>query len=526
MYLSHTGRRFIFTCNFYDRHIPKAAHFLWDNPQKQWYTEDVKVAARLREYADDTAKEKLKAVLLERKSWTGDVLTPENTTLYPFQIEATIFALERNRSYLALDPGLGKTPVAATVLNSITKGFFRKTKVIYVAPPFLVQNVICEFEKWLIPARDKFLGTTVSPYRIDENWGMADVVVVPDSLIHKEEVFKDLRRYHDYAKKHKAICIGIVDETHRFKTDTAKRTKALFNLVRDFEKTVFLSGTPMPNSPIELFTVLSNAAPECIDFMNKFEYGEYYCGAKKTAFGWDFSGAQNLTELRKKIMPAFMLRMKKTDVLKELPPKIEEPVILSYDQPAKIIAMEEKLLEHHSVEDLMKSVIASEVSEDGETIHLSTYRKELGKVKAEASIDFIKDILEQGEAVLVFAIHTEVIETLSTALSKFNPIVITGKTPMKERQGLVEIFQNSPANHQLFIGNIMAAGTGFTLTKASRVVFVEFSWSPSDNEQAADRAHRIGQKDSVLVQYLVFKDSIDRTILETNLRKNRARAHI
>jgi len=120
---------------------------------------------------------------------------------------------------------------------------------------------------------------------------------------------------------------------------------------------------------------------------------------------------------------------------------------------------------------------------------------------------------------LIFAIHKEVIGILKDGLEKFKPLIITGDTGMSERAKRVAAFQAGES--RVFIGNIQASGTGFTLTKATRVIFAEFSYVPAENLQAMDRAHRIGQHENVLVQYLVFKDSVDATVMQSILKKNK-----
>ncbi len=97
--------------------------------------------------------------------------------------------------------------------------------------------------------------------------------------------------------------------------------------------------------------------------------------------------------------------------------------------------------------------------------------------------------------------------------------------PTLEKQLAVEKFQNKK-RHRVMVGNIVACGLGFTLTKATQVFFVEYSWCPKINEQAADRAHRIGQRNNVYVRYMVFANSLDRVVLETDLRKRNVIANI
>ncbi len=501
MIVTYRNNRYECVCAFEDREIPKHNGFKWDTDQKKWYARDAIVAARLREYFDPSAKNEMDKTSLKIKPWAGLLRFPEHLTPYKFQLEAARFALERNKSYLGLDAGLGKTIVAAIVHNTL------QNFTIYICPPFLVENTKEEFKKWDVHMDNMLL-------------------VIPDSMVAKVSTRKTILDTIAYVRDHLRCKINlIVDEGHRFKNQEALRTRAVFNLTKLFDRVIFMSGTPMPNRPIELYPVLNALAPETIDYMTKFQYGEKYCQLTQTTFGWDFSGASNIADLAKRVIGPFMLRMKKKDVMKELPPKINEVVILSDDMPAKVGAIDRKLLAAHSPEDLMKHALSIRVN-DGDPLHLMSYRRELGVAKVAAAAKYIKGMLDDSdESVLIFAIHTEVIDKLTEELHAFAPFVVTGKTPMNKRHEYVREFQES-TDRRIFIGNIQACGTGFTLTKASRVVFVEYSWVPGDNSQASDRAHRIGQTEPVFCQYLVFKNSCDRAVLETLLSKQKTIDHI
>jgi SWI/SNF-related matrix-associated actin-dependent regulator 1 of chromatin subfamily A len=253
--------------------------------------------------------------------------------------------------------------------------------------------------------------------------------------------------------------------------------------------------------------------------MSQVEYGLKYCEGKcDIDGGWNFNGASNLKELKKRVHGKFMLRLRKADVLKELPPKTEEMVILADKLPATVAKLDAKLLREHSpnAKEFREKMAALSVHKNQP---LATYRRMLGVAKLPYAVSFIREHLDNSdEKLLVFAYHTAVITQLAMDLMKYRPAVITGMVPTAARQNIVDQFQNDP-NRRLVIGNYLACGTGFTLTKATRVIFVEYSWVPADNDQASDRAHRIGQRDHVYVQYLVFKNSLDRAILETHLRK-------
>lgn len=503
MVLSFIANKFVATCTFEERSIPKEAGFFWHVDMRRWVTTSPSVAARLREYADQSAKAQLNRTSIIVSPWTGRLTWPDTLTPKEFQKHAVQFALSRNRAYLALDPGLGKTIIMALILNA------RPTPTIVVCPPHLQDNTIFEFGKWAPKLKCLDLKTWRASITRNQKIPTPDVLVVPDSVLAQPNTIWAMEVFIARSNEHVAL---YVDEAHRFKNFTAKRTKALFGpIFRRYAFAYFFSGTPMPNRPIELFPVLQAAAPETIDYMNYQQFGLRYCEGHQGPWGWDFTGASNTGELFSRVKDKFMLRVTKAQALPELPEKTEEAVILSDDLPTAVARLERTTLRDVSPEDLMSHLAANG--------HVMTYRHELGKAKAPLAVKFIEEILDDNseENLLVFAIHKEVIAELRTGLSKHSPIVIDGSVPVAKRNQLVNDFQNGAG--RLFIGNITACGTGFTLTKASRVVFVEFAWSPGDNDQASDRAHRIGQHDNVFIQYLVFKNSLDRSVLDALLRK-------
>lgn len=419
-------------------------------------------------------------------------LAPAHLKPLKHQYEALEFALRNlKRSqpvYLALDPGLGKTIIAAMISN-----FFKGHCVFYVCPPFLTTNTDEEFRKWCF----------------DKN-----LFLLPDSMIAKP---KTLETFVRAVRRYGENCILVVDEAHRFKNEKAKRSRALFkNILPHFKgRVVYMSGTPLPNSrPKELWPILKFSTPTIFG-TNWFSFGLKYCGGYRDAFGWNFDGFTNRKEFTARIRKSFMLRMKK-DVL-HLPPKTEGLLTVGEGIPPVISNIEKKILAHYSPEDLVEGEI---IKISGKTeLHLATYLRLLGEYKLKYILPFIESLLDETkESILVFAVHKATIAKLQSELKKFEPIVITGDVPKAKRHELVKEFQTNP-DKRIFIGNIQACGVGFTLTKATRVLFVEFSWVDGENSQASDRAHRIGQGQSVLVQYVVLKDSFDRTRMESLLRK-------
>lgn len=443
----------------------------------------------------------------------------------PYQCDAARFALERPASYMALDAGLGKTIVACLIQNA------GRMSAVYLCPPFLVANVAEEFKRWT-----SFGATLKKHFKI-----------VPDSLIARESTRKRVAAFvhaERRAGRHVAL---FVDEAHRFKNEDAKRTRSLLGgrgVVKLFDHVVYMSGTPLLNRPIELWPILSASHPG-FKRMSRTNYGMLYCAGQvaieeckvckgqKTVrgsfcrycrgrggfnHGLDFSGASRMDELAACVHGSFMLRIRKKDVLKDLPPKRESLVFVGANVPPVVGRVEREILKLYSPTDLMQEEIDSP--------HVATYRRELGLLKVEPTAALIEEILsESDESALVFGVHVEVLARLADKLSHHQPYLITGKTPMRERHEQVKDFQASKTR-RLFILNIEAGGVGFTLTKARRVVFIESPWVPALADQAADRAHRIGQTGEVLVQHVVFKNSIDRKVIETGLRKRRITQHI
>lgn len=500
--------RFIFQCKFEERELAKQSGLRWDGVKKIWYTPDLKVAARLREYASGEAKNRLSKNLITTKPWALPLPSPpEGLSLLPHQEIAIRFALERNRCYLALDPRLGKTICAAIISLALRK------PVVYICPPFLVENVRQEFRRWAPEIA-------------------ASIFIVRDSMLTNKHICDLVRSCAEKNPK----TILFVDEAHRFKNENAQRTQALFGgrtnpsgLVDYFERRIYLSGSPMPNRPIELFAVLSKEAPETIDFKSRFSFGVKYCAGHKNEFGkWDFGGASNLDELSRRVChPSgpFMLRQRRS--LLQLPPKIEEVFTVSTQMSPRLSDFNQQLVGRYSdIEDLIKKQIAASAKVGEDELHLGTYRRLLGLEKLPAACDYINSIVEDSdENILVYAFHKEVIAGLMSRLSGHYPLVIKGETPVNDRHNIVKTFEEEKSR-RLLIGNYLAMGVGFTIPKANRVIFVEFDWSPGVNEQASDRPVHLNKKESVLVQYVAMKDSVDRLVIETLLRKRRNLKHI
>ena len=206
-----------------------------------------------------------------------------------------------------------------------------------------------------------------------------------------------------------------------------------------------------------------------------------------------------------------MLRRLKKDVLEELPPLTRALVPLEVSGGGSL----EELTRLAGFDPFALPVELDPLSIPFECV--AEIRHELGRLKVEPALRFL---LEQAEGyeekTIVFAHHRAVLEELANQLP--GSILVTGDTPLADRQAAIERFRTDP-ELRFFCASIMAMGVGIDLSSASRAVFVESDWTPSILRQAEDRLHRIGQARPVLIQYLVVPDSIDVNVLRAVLAK-------
>jgi len=414
--------------------------------------------------------------------------------LFPYQLDGAQFLAGRETALLADDPGLGKTLQAIRACD-----LARVLKVLVVCPASVVENWRREITKfregdWIafVTSYDKAAGA-------DNRRIMAD-------------------RWD----------VLIVDEGHYLKSLTAKRTKAIYgaNAARGADALTsraaqvwILTGTPMPNDPGELYTHMRALRPASVTSERTglpwtyMQFVNAYCVLKHNGFGQQIIGSKNEAKLHAKL-DGFMLRRRKADVLKDLPPLRFAELYLEGDAAA---------LETAEAEEIRQALAAEGVdglrrlSYDGGVAKL---RRLTGTVKALPAAAWVKDWLENNppeKKLVVFAHHKDVIETLYDKLH-VHAVRVDGSMKQHERQRSVDRLQNDPLV-RVFIGQITAAGIGITLTAASELLFVESSWVPAEMEQAAQRIHRIGQTEPCLVRFATIAGSIDEDIQRAVARK-------
>lgn len=408
--------------------------------------------------------------------------------LFGFQREGVAFVESRKgRALIGDEMGLGKTIQALAYLQLHPE----IRPAVIVCPASLKLNWAKEIKSTLNGASRIQIVEGKTPYRLS-----GEIIIINYDILEAWQ--KQLMLY-----KPKII---IADECHYFKSNEAKRTKAMKLLAKDVPHFIALSGTPIVNRPIEIYNALNIINSSVIPGFR--EYTKRYCGATYNGFGWDYSGATNTDELHKILTETIMIRRKKKDVLKDLPDKLYSFVPMTLSNIQEYDAIENDVIGYIRQN---KGKEAAEKASNAEVlVQMELLKQAAVRGKMNASLDWIKDFLESGEKLVVFAIHKFVIDEIMKWFPNIS-VKIDGSTSLQDRNTAVERFQNDP-KVSLFVGNIKAAGVGLTLTAASNVAILELPWTPGDLAQAEDRCHRIGQKDSVTVHMLLAAGTIEEDI--------------
>lgn len=286
----------------------------------------------------------------------------------------------------------------------------------------------------------------------------------------------------------------IVDESQAIKNRKSGRTQTVQEIVTKAQPTtvLLLTGTPIPNRPIELITQLE-ALGKLKEFGGFKKFVTDFVGWQNNGFGYDFTGAikENLPKLNERLREVGYVRRIKKDVLAELPP-IRRSVV-----PIEIVNRNE-------YEAAL--ALAKQSSAIGEITKL---RQAVAKGKLDGMIDWVKTFIESGEKLIVFAHHKEIQKGLLKAFPDAAKVFAKDSQNDAERHANVDRFQNDP-DCKLIICSLQAAQTGLTLTAASNVAFAELGWNPATHDQAEARCYgRVNDAHGANAYYLLAEDTVD-----------------
>lgn len=309
--------------------------------------------------------------------------------------------------------------------------------------------------------------------------------------------------------------LAIIDEAHYLKNNDSIRGKIMVELStkHNINKVWLLTGTPVANRPMDFFNLLKIIKSPIAE--NWKHYAVRYCegkqffrtlknGTKKQI--WLTDGASNLEELAAKTKNIILRRLK-TEVL-DMPDKVVTPMYQQLDK--KGWSEYNELWDEYVTKRILEEKKTNE--EQKSLVELILLRKFIAAQAIPYTIEMAENAIEMGRKVIIFTSFTEELEILQ---NHFGKIAVKHNGPMTtlQKQKSVDAFQQN-AKIKVFIGNIKSAGVGITLTEGTVVIFNSFDWVPGSNEQAEDRAFRIGQKNDVNVYYQLFDNTISTRMWE------------
>lgn len=414
---------------------------------------------------------------------------------------------------LADDMGLGKTLQVLTLLEMKRKEW--KEPVLIVCPKSLMQMWALEAKKFTPHLRMQVVdGTVAERSQMIQSREEVDVFITSYSLLQR-----DLPVYHAAGA---TFSLMVLDEAHSIKnagTNTAKAVKLLPARYR-----LALTGTPLENGVHELWSIFDFLMP---GFLGDSETFRRYYGRPIQ----ELQDHDALKKLRQRVGP-FMLRRTKESQLKDLPPKIEQvsPCSLTAEQLviyARVLeatrrqvfqAVEQKGLERAHIDILAALTKLRRVCDHPALVEPELPRTEELSGKMGYALELIREAVEGQHKILLFSQFTSMLDVLREALDRqgIGHCTIEGKT--RDRQAEVDRFHNDP-NASVFLLSLRAGGVGLTLTPADVVIVFDPWWNPMAEQQAMDRAHRIGQTKTVNVYKLVTQGTIEEKVMELQARK-------
>jgi SNF2 family DNA or RNA helicase len=417
--------------------------------------------------------------------------------LLNFQKEGLDFLLKSSGNALLADEmGLGKT-VQTLSYTATEKQTF---PLLVVAPLVTLKNWEREIEKFLKKkSRNGRILDSESPSVTIIRTGKSHELPKTDIyIINYELLFK---RNEDISKL--GIRTIVCDEVHNLRSKTTQKYKAVKKLAAlpSILYRIGLSGTPIYNRGSEIWPIIDIIKPGLLGSFK--EFCEYFCyvNDKGKAIVLENKRASLRNELQKHVM----LRRKKADVLKELKDKVRYKEVIAADTDYYLEELDKIWMK---VEAEQKDDAATEFSKSA-SYHraIQSERQIAGIAKVPHVINFVKNIMEIEESVVVFCHHKVIHKLLHQSLQEFSPVSIIGGQSDATRQDQIDKFQKGES--KLMIAGIRAGNVGINLTRAKYVIFAELDWSPAIHRQAEDRLHRIGQKNTVFAYYLIGNGTLD-----------------
>jgi SWI/SNF-related matrix-associated actin-dependent regulator 1 of chromatin subfamily A len=445
----------------------------------------------------------------------------------PYQFAGAEYALARDHCLVADQMGLGKSCEAMLIDNSIEAG-----RTLIICPASLRLNWIREIRLWTTRKNPTIcvLLTGKDDINLD-----VDFLIVSYSLLLNDRIHGALLSVDwDHI---------VMDEAHALKDPTGnQRTKAICGhafrgdwipgVIEDVGRMTLMTGTPMPNQPLEVYNAIAMLDWSAIDYMSLGQFREEYYTfgggfvtigrGKLRKMKWSHNVRNvptNLDDLQQRLRSSIMVRRLKADVLADLPQEEWIPFPLIATGKIRKALKHEGWKQAERMYEMDAHAFDAGIPVDGA---ISTARRELGEAKAPLVIEYVEQLLSEGaEKIVVAAWHRSVLALLYDKLKAHNPVYLDGGTTPRKKQEAVDAFQQSD-DIRLIIGQTLTIGEGHTLTVAQDVVLAEPDWVPGKNDQVLSRIARLGQEGAYCRGHIpVVPDTLDERILGTSIRKDK-----
>ena len=427
--------------------------------------------------------------------------------LLNFQKEGLDFLLKSSGNALLADEmGLGKTVQTLSYVATEKHTF----PILVVAPLVTLNNWESEIAKFLKKkSRNGRIMENDSPKVTMIRTGKRSRLSKADIyLINYELLYK---RRADLAEI--GLRTIVCDEVHNLRSKTTQKYKAVKDLaaLESVSYRIGLSGTPIYNHGSEIWPIVNIIKPGLLGSFK--EFCEYFCyvNVKGKAIVLE----NKRTSLRNELQKHVMLRRKKSDVLKELKDKVRYKEVIASNGEYYMEELDKiwtRLMEEQKVakDEFERSASYQRA--------IKSERQIAGIAKLPHVINFVKNIMEIEESVVVFCHHRVIHKMLNENLAEFSPVSIIGGQTDTAREEQITRFQRGDS--KLMIAGIRAGSVGINLTAAKYVIFAELDWSPAIHRQAEDRLHRIGQKNTVFAYYLIGSGTLDDHVADVLVDKS------
>lgn len=503
----------------------------WDSTEREWVIQKDSIAFPpgydSRWYVEQFAAWAVKKRFcskIERRSNAHDDkyelpkmkgLVGEHYMLMPpfeYQLQGVRYALDSKRCIFGDQPGLGKTLQAICTVVKAQKEAAQYGEcfpVLVICPASMKVSWKREFKKFagleatILDDSNRSSWNRFWELKRPDGEAICPVFITNFESLRKFFV-KEIRnttrftlRSIVFDERIQLFRSVIIDESHRCRSSKTQQSKFIEGICRGKKWIFALTGTPVVNNNTDLIQQLKILG-RLEDFAGYNAFVSRYCdGAQK---------ASNMRELNYRLWCCCFFRREKKDVLKQLPDKTRQYITCAITNRKEYQDAENNFLNYlrqykNADDDRINRAMRGEVM-----VRMQTLKEIAARGKVKAVADFIHDVIDGGEKLIMFAYLKEVVMALKAEFP--DAVTVTGSDNATQKQNAVDRFQNDP-ECKLIILNFKSGGTGLTLTAASRVGFIEFPWTYSDCEQAEDRAHRNGQKNAVNCYYFLGDKTID-----------------